>query len=208
MIHNICNRYLDCLEDSSEYFKLNILKRLGPLLLSNKPIHLFCFRKDFKFKNEIIHYIDRNFKDLKNIKYKVIPCMNDTVKILFYNVSNINEILMDNKKRDFLKREGHSYFDNYNYYINFMSDNLMKNKIPKEIGIFFGYPVKDVMGYIGHDSLECTKTQGWKVYGDSDLSDQIYEEYIEAEEMMDKEIQELNEFESIRHLIKKIDNSI
>jgi len=39
-------------------------------------------------------------------------------------------------------------------------------KIPHEIGLTLGYPVKDVLGYMGLLSARCTGTCGWRIYGD------------------------------------------
>ncbi len=41
-----------------------------------------------------------------------------------------------------------------------------KGRIPHEIGLALGYPVKDVLGFIGLVRLKCTHTCGWRVYGD------------------------------------------
>lgn len=38
-------------------------------------------------------------------------------------------------------------------------------EIPHEIGLALGYPVKDVLGYMGHNGLACTSQCGWRVYG-------------------------------------------
>lgn len=37
--------------------------------------------------------------------------------------------------------------------------------IPHEIGLALGYPVKDVLGYMGQNGLDCTGHCGWRVYG-------------------------------------------
>jgi hypothetical protein len=41
-----------------------------------------------------------------------------------------------------------------------------QGSIPHEIGLALGYPVKDVLGYMGLQPLECTGSCGWRVYGD------------------------------------------
>jgi hypothetical protein len=41
-----------------------------------------------------------------------------------------------------------------------------QGSIPHEIGLALGYPVKDVLGYMGLQSLDCTGCCGWRVYGD------------------------------------------
>ena len=37
---------------------------------------------------------------------------------------------------------------------------------PHEIGLFLGYPVEDVVGFIGHQGKNSKHTGYWKVYGD------------------------------------------
>ncbi len=41
-----------------------------------------------------------------------------------------------------------------------------QESIPHEIGLALGYPVKDVLGYMGVQPLDCTGCCGWRVYGD------------------------------------------
>ncbi len=52
--------------------------------------------------------------------------------------------------------------------------------IPHEIGFALGYPVKDVLGYMGLLPLECTGVCGWKIYGDPSPSLQIGNEVLLA----------------------------
>ena len=41
----------------------------------------------------------------------------------------------------------------------------IKGYIPDEIGIFIGYPIKDVLGFMGLLPLPCTGKCGWRIYG-------------------------------------------
>ncbi len=38
-------------------------------------------------------------------------------------------------------------------------------EIPHEVGLALGYPVKDVLGFMGQNDLACTGQCGWRVYG-------------------------------------------
>lgn len=181
-----CKLYLECLHDYNQYYHINIIKKLGPLLLRDKPIHLFCFKNDFKFKKDIIELIEKHFSGLQNIQYECIPCDNDTVKILFYNIKNLQKILKDHRKVNFLTSRGFNKEMTESDYIDYLRNNLQKNIIPPEIGIFFGYPVKDVIGYIGHPSLKRTEVKGWEYYGNPNLSYRVYEQFNEAEQTVMK----------------------
>lgn len=41
-----------------------------------------------------------------------------------------------------------------------------RGTIPHEIGLALGYPVKDVLGFMGLQPLDCTGCCGWRIYGD------------------------------------------
>ena len=45
-----------------------------------------------------------------------------------------------------------------------------KGQIPHEIGLALGYPIKDVLGYMGLVPLPCTGGCGWRIYGDPNPS--------------------------------------
>lgn len=46
----------------------------------------------------------------------------------------------------------------------------LEGEIPNEIGLALGYPVKDVLGYMGLVPLPCTGSCGWRVYGNPEPS--------------------------------------
>lgn len=48
---------------------------------------------------------------------------------------------------------------------------------PHEIGIFLGYPLQDVKGFIDNNGKNPKYTGIWKVYGDKDASIKLFEKY-------------------------------
>jgi len=55
-------------------------------------------------------------------------------------------------------------------YVDFLVSRLNRKDFLHEIGLFLGYPFKDVLGYIGHPSLKLVEINGWKIYGNDKLS--------------------------------------
>lgn len=53
-------------------------------------------------------------------------------------------------------------------------------EIPHEVGLALGYPVKDVLGFMGHNELECTAQCGWRVYGNPAPSLEANRRFIAA----------------------------
>lgn len=191
------NKYIDALSNSSEYHEHELISNLGPLLISNKSIHIFCIRSDYTYKDYLIEDIYNYFDDLKNIKFKIVPCLNDTIKIIFYNLANMNQLMAMQENIDYLKAEGHNYFYNGEYFINYLSDQLMHNQMPKEMGIFLGYSVQETKDHIGHYNIDCNM--------DLNLDNDGLAEYSEARKIINEE---LEYYADIRELIKSIDEGI
>jgi hypothetical protein len=57
-----------------------------------------------------------------------------------------------------------------------------RGKVPDEIGLALGYPLKDVMGYMGVVSLPCTGACGWRIYGDLKPSLRMSREFEKAKQ--------------------------
>jgi hypothetical protein len=53
-------------------------------------------------------------------------------------------------------------------------------QIPHEIGLALGYPVKDVLGYMGLVSSSCTGACGWRVFGNRNPSVRKSREFMQA----------------------------
>lgn len=54
------------------------------------------------------------------------------------------------------------------------------SQCPPEIGFFLGYPVKDVLGFMGFDSFSFVCTLGWRIYEPVEPSLKLYDLYKKA----------------------------
>ncbi len=87
--------------------------------------------------------------------------------------------VLDNKKcLNFLKFIGYPSEYNLDSYIDLLVDKLHSKDFPHEIGIFLGYPLKDVVGFMGYGNYKFCKTRYWKVYGDESISDNVYNKFL------------------------------
>lgn len=48
---------------------------------------------------------------------------------------------------------------------------------PHEVGVFLGYPLEDVVGFIEHDGRDCAAQGAWKVYGDVERAERTFERF-------------------------------
>ena len=108
---------------------------------------------------------------------------------------------MDNKKcLNFLKFIGYPSDYNLDSYIELLIDKLHTKDFPHEIGIFLGYPLKDVVGFMGYGNYKFCKTRYWKVYGDESISDSVYNKFINDRSKM-KKLLESNSLSQLKSVI-------
>lgn len=61
------------------------------------------------------------------------------------------------------------------------------DEFPHEIGLFLGYPVEDVKGFIDNNAA-CAKCVGcWKVYGDEDKARRLFNQYKKCTRVYEKQ---------------------
>ena len=105
---------------------------------------------------------------------------NGRVQVLFYHSTSLENALCNKTNLRFLRGLGYPEQFSVESYVDFLVTRLNRKDFPHEIGLFLGYPFKDVLGYIGHPSLKLVKINGWKIYRNEKLSDKRYESFLKA----------------------------
>lgn len=131
---------------------------------------------------EIINIPRCMYKKLKdideNIMIKVVKVLpNNKLKVLVINKSKLDYILKEKDANEVLVNLGYPKEYDLFVYINHLMNKLsFDNDFPHEIGIFLGYSLKDVLGYMGLLDIPYQKTLGWYIYGDVEESEILYNE--------------------------------
>lgn len=169
---------------------LSHLITLGPVIYGVKPIHLLCFSKGKESATKLLDAYNMFCKGINGIRIKEIYCDNGAYKLLFYNPKLIGRLLDKNENIEFLRNMGHENFQE-GYYVEFFTKEMKSGRMPHEIGLFFGYPLKDVEGFIGLSNMSRIATCGWQVYGDKAPSEKIYISFLDAKIKMKNRIASL-----------------
>lgn len=78
-------------------------------------------------------------------------------------------------------------------YIQYMEDG---HSFPHEIGLFLGYPLEDVKGFIDHQGKNFMYSGYWKVYGRTTEKQRLFAEFDRAKERLVRlTVQGMNIFE-------------
>lgn len=190
-----------CCENTtnSSYIKW-VLEILGPVIMGSKPSEILNISFKDPIKEDKISDLVSHFSNCKKISFEIIDQEEKGMKILFMNYSTLKNTLKDKKAINFLKFLGYPLEYDFDKYVNFLIEKLRSNILPDEIGIFLGYPLKDVVGFMGYGNYTFQNTKYWRIYGDPNVSQQVYNNFLEHR----KQMRELIATNSTEHILKAI----
>lgn len=196
---SICNR--NCCENkiNSSYIKW-LIEILGPVILGSKPAEILNLSSKDKNKESKLNDIKSFFSNCTKLSYEIINISDGGIRLVFINKKALSNVLDNKKCLNFLKFIGYPSNYDLNEYINILIDRLHTKDFPHEIGIFLGYPLKDVVGFMGYGNYKFCKTRYWKVYGDESISDSVYDKFINDRAKM-KRLLESNSLSQLRAVI-------
>lgn len=87
--------------------------------------------------------------------------------MLFYSPELLQSHLQHPKTAKFLKQLGYLTPENLQQTLAELQKRFQTEvEMPHEIGLFLGYPLKDVAGFMGCSDKPCTGCRQWRIYGD------------------------------------------
>lgn len=196
---SICNR--NCCENkiNSSYIKW-LIEVLGPVILGSKPAEILNLSSKDMNKESKLNDIKSFFSNCSKLTYNVINISDGGIRIIFINKISLSNVLNNKKCLNFLKFIGYPSEYNIDNYINILINKLNSKDFPHEIGIFLGYPLKDVVGFMGYGNYKFCKTRYWRVYGDESISDKICNTFINDRSKM-KSLLENKSLSQLRNVI-------
>jgi len=144
----------------------NFCQHVGLVACGIKPAAIISISKD-------------DFQRLRQletrISVKVIARAENKFNVFVYNRWVLFAVLRDDACRRILFELGYTDFEQGESLVQQLLRRIQrKGDFPHEIGIFLGYPLKDVCGFMGINQLKLTKRMGWNMYGDTAESEKLY----------------------------------
>ncbi len=176
---NCCNIY----KDSKDFFIKTYISKLGPVIIGSKPIHIYSFSSKNDNSMKTVKIINDHFKNCRKIKYEIFKCKDNSTKMIFFNPVVLDVILRKPENMEFLQTLGYPKAYSMDTYLCNLIGKMIRVEEHHEIGVFLGYPLKDVMGFMGFSNLKLTKVNGWRIYGDPTESDEKFIRFKSNEEL-------------------------
>lgn len=155
----------------------------APTFRGIKPSNLFRYQPDDRKKLlEKLDYWNSEL-ELSGLRVRAIKeCSRTGAFLIFvYREKWLESILYKPSVRRFLKKTGYRMEKCVDDYLNQLSDRLcLEHDFPHEIGIFLGYPLEDVVGFIKNQGKNYTLSGYWKSYGDPKKARERFDSYREC----------------------------
>ena len=149
-------------------FEELLVELCAPTIIGYKPASLFRYQpmENVDVYQEVAEWNEK-LRD-SGISVMILKGCRCKKAFLIYvfRILPLSNILMDQKVDKFLAANGYELGSSVSSKLSTLSSRLCLSKeFPHEIGIFLGYPLEDVIGFIENDGENYRYCGHWKVYG-------------------------------------------
>ena len=186
-----CNKKC-CENKSNSLYIKRILEMLGAVILGSKPAEIINVPGSKEDKKIKLSKIEAFFSNCSRITYRIITTHDGGKRVLFINEKSMEKVLVNKRCINFLKFVGYPADYQLNDYMDELVFRLQSEEFPHEIGVFLGYPLKDVLGFMGYGKNELVEVKNWRIYGDKEISYEVYNNFMRDKAIMKEMIETMN----------------
>ena len=165
-------------------FELALAVHCAPTLAALKPASLFRWSGDTQALTPWRQKLASRGLALRTLK----RCPDGGCLLYLYRVRRLAEILSDPDNAAFLRSCGYAPDMGLEASLRRLSERLRGDAFPHEIGVFLGYPLEDVRGFIDNGGRNYACCGCWKVYGDPDAAQRRFDRYRRCTEIYCKNL--------------------
>ncbi len=163
-----------------------------------KPAELLRVRHCYETVNEeglrICLYRSDIYETL-GLDYLELKVEKKSSLVIFYNRAVLAETLGEVRNRRWLSRLGYREGATMDEQLAELKRRAAGNELPHEVGLFVGYPLKDVAGFMSHIPSTPVHHISWRVYGGAEESIACQRRYSEAEVAAKKVLEDTERIE-------------
>lgn len=143
----------------------DLLRHCAPTLANVKVGSLFTVKyDDLSVLQEKISEYNRFFLE-KGVCVVLLRAKEQVGLIYVYRGNQLEKLLQNGDIQSFLQEYGYADLE-VGAVLAELELQLQKQEFPHHIGVFLGYPLADIRGFIEHGGKNCHCTGVWKVYHD------------------------------------------
>ena len=159
-------------------FDLLLAEHGAPVLAGIKTANLItCRRAWYPDLPELLKTYQAVFHD-RGVRFRILCACDYRFLLLIYRPERLLNDLASQEARTLLMQNGYPMEEGLDALLEHLSERIMTNReFPHEIGLFLGYPVEDVRGFIEQRGRDCKLSGYWKVYGDAQAARRLFHQF-------------------------------
>lgn len=156
-----------------------LVNHCSPTLAGLKMGALLCLPRQeslAEYKKLLDNY---NHKyNAKGLHFRILFCCPQRTLLYVYRPTMVEAYVKQASVQSFLAHFGYAPGTTLDAMLDYLSDRFQHaGCFPHESGIFLGYPLEDVWGFITHKGNHAKICGVWKVYGDAEKASFIFHQY-------------------------------
>ena len=155
-------------KDISRTFEAVLVRHCAPTLAGMKPGSIFCFNHSpLEVSRQKVCQWNKQLEPFGlTVQILLERPGSSSVIVFVYRHDRLEQMLSDDAYQSFLAEAGYER-TNLDGLLEQLSYRLRTQpEFPHEIGVFLGYPLRDVIGFIENHGRNFTCCGFWKSYGD------------------------------------------
>lgn len=155
-------------EGVSRTFEGVLVRQCAPTLAGLKPGSMFCFQNPAPevSRQKVRQWNERLAPLGLTVKILLERTGSNSVIVYVYRRIHLERLLADCGCQDFLRSTGYTQTGLDGLLAQLSQRLQTQPEFPHEIGVFLGYPLRDVVGFIENRGQNFTCCGFWKSYGD------------------------------------------
>jgi hypothetical protein len=159
-------------------FEQMLISHCAPTLAGIKPANLFCYRYDSDECMKSIIVECRSLLSDRGLEFFVLRNRHQVCLIYVYRLKELNKIINASDNQKFLLQKGYRNFSDLSEVLALLAQNFANSMhFPHEVGLFLGYPLEDVIGFISNKGENYYQVGPWKVYSDPETAVKKFEKF-------------------------------
>lgn len=150
----------------------------SPALAGIKPSNLVSFcRKD---KDQVFNILNKLNSELnsKQIYFKILCQCPKRILVLVYRKSLLLRHLQTKQVLNYLLDSGYPADASLDLILATLAERITSSSsFPHELGVFLGYPLSDVIGFLTHKGKNYKASGYWKVYDNEQETINLFNRY-------------------------------
>ena len=153
----------------------------SPVFVGVKPANLVSLPHGGQVAEQEVAALVSSYNEkfaAQQIVFRKLCYCGKRILILVYNKDKLEEILHDTGYEACLIAMGYRKGASLEEHLLLLEEHLQREgAFPHEIGVFLGYPLEDILGFIINGGKNCKYSGYWKVYGDVTAARRLFELY-------------------------------